>query len=68
MVILEPCDKFLEGGIILKLQAIPKGPFSATKLVLLGRNRLGETKERESEVNKPILVFLELILAINDLI
>lgn len=68
MVGLEPCDKLLQSRVVLELQAIPQSPFRVTKLFLLGRDRFRETKERQSEVHKSVLVFLEFVLPINDLI
>lgn len=68
MIVLEPSDKLLQSRIVLELQAVPQRPFCVTKLILRRRDRLRETEERQSEVNKSVLVFLEFVLAINDLI
>ena len=68
MIVLEPSDKLLQSRIVLELQAVPQRPFCVTKLSLRSRNRLRETEERQSEVHKSVFVFLEFVLAVNDLI
>lgn len=51
----------------MELETIPQRPFSVVVLILRRRERLRESEERQREVNEPVLVILEFVLAINDL-
>lgn len=67
MVRTKPRYNFLQGGIILELEPIPKRPLGFAILVLGSRNGLRETKEWKREVNESIFVVLELVLPIDNL-
>ena len=64
---LEPVDDLLERRVVLELEAVPERPLGVAVLVLLRRDGLRETEERQCEVDKAVLVVLKLVLAVDEL-
>lgn len=67
MFFLEKLDDFLQGGVVLEVKPIPKGPFYLPVLGLLGSYGLRETEEWQSKIDKSILVIFEFIFSVDDL-
>lgn len=67
VLLLEPIDDLLQRRITLELETIPKSPFDGTVLALLRRDGLGEAKEWQRQIDEAVLVWLELLLSIDDL-
>ena len=66
MLLLEPVDHLLECRV-LELEAVPERPLCVAILLLRRRDGLGEAEEGQGEVDKTVLVRLELALAVDDL-
>ena len=64
---LEVVHDLLERRVVLELEAVPERPLRVSVLVLLRRDGLRETEERQCEVDKAVLVVLELVLAVDEL-
>lgn len=68
MFLRKPIHNLLQRRIAPKREPIPKRPLRIHILLLLRRDRLREAKERQREVDEPVLVVLELVLAVDDLV
>lgn len=68
MLLLEPIDDLLEGRVVLEFDAVPKRPLSVAILVLRRCDRLREAEEGQGQVNEPVLVRLNVLLAVDDLL
>ena len=67
VLLLEPVDNLLEGRVVLELDTVPERPLSVTILALGRSDRLREAEEGQSKVDEPVLVLLNILLAIDDL-
>ena len=67
MFLLEPVYDLLQWRIIAELEAVPERPLHVAVLVLLRRDGLGETEERQREVDEAVLVVFELGLPVDNL-
>lgn len=68
MLLLEPVDDILESRVILEGVAVPECPLDVVILLLLRLYRLGEAEEGQRQVNEAVLEFLQLTLAVDQLI
>jgi len=58
VVSLEPGDELLERRVVLELQSVPKSPLSLVEFALLDSYGFRKTEERQSEVDKTVLVVI----------